>query len=96
MLKLFIGDDYEIRQNSYCFPNSHLAYPTLAEAKRQCSTESSCAMFYVMPPIADGGIFNYFKCEDGAEIRTQGCPGCTLYIKKSEYTRSCVRPCVST
>ena len=88
MLVLLIDDVYELRANSWCLPERDETFPTLSEAKRQCSDDPSCTMFYDF-----GGRGNKFcLCDEGAQIATSS-TGSLLHIKRSEYLCICTSFC---
>ena len=91
MLVLFIDDNYEIKENSWCHPYRDKTYPTISEAKRQCSDDPSCPMFFDR-----GGEGNkFYLCDDGAEIKIST-TGALLYIKGSEYICICKPFCIAS
>ena len=82
MLILFIDGGYEIIADSYCAPYRTESFPTLSEAKIQCSDDPSCSMFYHY-----AGANTYYVCEQGSEIIPTSAikSGILLAIKRSEY-----------
>ena len=81
---IFIDDDYELKANSWCSPKREPFYPTLAEAKRQCSDDPSCSMFYQVLGFGT----KFILCDDGAETKISTA-GSILYIKIGEYVCIC-------
>ena len=79
ILVLFIVDGYGIREFSWCSPKQKQVFPTLSDAKRQCSDDPSCTMFY--DRVSAGNKF--YLCNHGAEIKSSAL-GSLLYIKRSE------------
>ena len=80
----FIGDGYQIKANSWCSPYRDTPYPTLSQAKRQCSNDLSCSMF--TDNAGEGDTF--YLCYIGAEIKRSP-RGSILHIKRSEYICIC-------
>ena len=88
MLVLFIDYVYRIKENSWCEPVGKETFPNLSEAKRQCSKDPSCAMFYDLY----GRGNKFFWCSQGAEIK-RATSGSILHIKGSEYIYICAFYC---
>ncbi len=85
---LFIGDGYEIRESSWCSPHRDQSYPTLSEAKRQCSDDPLCTML-----VDSRGKGNHFYlCNVGAQIKSSTVHS-ILYIKRRECICCCTSSC---
>ena len=75
----FIDYGYEIKENSWCSPLRKPFYPTLSEAKHQCSYDPSCSMFY---DAARTGT-KFVLCWGDEKIKSSS-KGSILYIKTGE------------
>ena len=91
---LFIGDAYDIRPNSWCWPYVTVCpvcvsvdVEPLSEAQRQCNDDPSCSMFYDIEGI--GKLFAL--CDQFAKKKADSEEdGTVLYIKRSEYPCICL------
>ena len=85
---MFIADEYEIKENSWCYPYRDNIYPTLSKAKHQCSDDPSCTMFF----DAEGVGLTFYLCDTDAEIQIST-SGDLLHIKKGGYICMCRPVC---
>ena len=62
----------------YCSPSYKIAEASISmsEAKKQCSDDSSCNMFY-----KSGNSGKYYKCNKGATVKTSRYALSSLQIK---------------
>ena len=84
MLILWIEDAYELRSDAWCAPKSGKNFPSLYDAKRQCSDDAACTMLY----DASGAGTKFILCGKGAQVKIST-KGAILHIKISEYICIC-------
>ena len=82
-----IGDagPYTKKFNHFCKPNDKMASKNLNDAKKECSNDPSCRMFF-----ESCGKVSYYRCSDSASVILSVCSA-TLYRKETDATITVTR-----